>query len=219
MDLSGTISVKSTLVSRWVVLTVVSLCAVAGLAKPAASPQVVQPPAYGIGVSAGVAGHTGFAFRYYLAKGYLQASGIALMLNEGNFVATSAGLDYGRYLAISSRGGQANPAAGFHSGLFAGSRAALRGVIGVSGLSYRGKLPSDDSDAGDEAADASNSASTNSAAWSRLLSVSAGFGVDLGKVRGPGMAFALDARMSLLYDQEGFFALIFLPYGAVIYNW
>ena len=49
--------------------------------------------------------------------------------------------------------------------------------------------------------------------------MSAGIGVDLGRVRSAGMTFAVDVRMSLLYDEKGFYALIYLPYGALIYNW
>jgi hypothetical protein len=204
MDWIGSISGLSATVVRAIVSAVILLCASVGQANPAAGALAVEPISYGIGVSGGVAGHTGFAFRYYLGEGYLQASGVALMLDQGNFIATSAGLDYGHYLAM--------------------TRPRINLLRGLTvGLAYRGQPPEDDSDglidARDVAVGASQSSTTNNPVWSRLLSVSAGIGVDLGKVRSPGMTVAVDVRMSLLYDEKGFFALIYLPYGALIYNW
>ncbi len=213
MDWIGSISGLSGVVVRAIASAVILLGASVGQANPAAGALAVEPISYGIGVSGGVAGHTGFAFRYYLGEGYLQASGVALMLDEGNFIATSAGLDYGHYLVVSRRG----------THLLSGYTVALRGVVGVSGLAYRGQPPEDDSDgfidARDVAAGASQSSTTSNPVWSRLQSVSAGIGVDLGRVRSAGMTFAVDVRMSLLYDEKGFYALIYLPYGALIYNW
>ncbi len=187
-------------------------------ATDAAGTTVRRSNRHGLGVSVGVAGHSGFAYRYFLNASVIQVNAIAMMLDEGGFFAADLGVDYARHLYVwrSARGSWLPKAV------------AVRAVAGVSGLVLHDDGGSfNDSEAaplsaepvGEDDGSKPPPTTAQAAPWNWMLSLSVGLGMELGAVTEPGFSLVLDVRPTYVIDDDGFWGFVTLPFGSAVYNW
>ena len=108
-------------------IVVASASLIVGVGSAAAETVAKTTNRHGLGISGGVAGHSGFAYRYFIGPGVVQVNAIALMIDSGDFFAADLGLDYAYHLHVWQGSGR---------GMMPSSM-ALRAVAGASVLVFK----------------------------------------------------------------------------------
>lgn len=172
---------------------------------------------HALGVSGGVAGHSGFAYRYSFGDTSLQVNGLAIMLEQGSFFAGLIGLDLAHNISVWRESRV----------WFLPSALAIRAVAGVSGMWLKndtsGVSPAQAAPApvgtGQSGVKAAATSTVKPDPWGHMLSAGAGLGVELGSVGHPGFAVTLDLRPTWAVTEDGFWGFVMLPYGSMMYSW
>ena len=165
----------------------------------------------GLGFSVGVGGLNGLAYRRYFGGNYaLQLDLFPLVADSGNYVAVYGGLTFIDYLLLWNKASR--------NTLFPGTT-ALR-FVGSTGI----KLSRDQSknisvaDANCATAECQSIVS-QSAPLNYFAHVGLGIGVEVGAIARPGFSAAFDLQMTVMWDEQGFYAAYPLPNASLMYSW
>lgn len=171
--------------------------------------QEVQKNTYGLGVSAGLFGYLGFAYRQYFGNSAVQLNILPIVYDRGDYLALHFGAQYIHYMLVWSRG---------RTLAFTPASTSLRLVTGAHIAVTR-------DDGGIDVADANCIGATCKAVEGAqapadtFASAAAGFGLEFGGVTRSGFSASVDLLMTVMWDREGFWAASPLPYGALMYSW
>ena len=138
----------------------------------------------------------------------LQLNFLPNILDGGDYVFVSAGLQWVHYLVEWQRG----------NGTFRTPAGALRWVTGGGVALVRDGSRIAVNDKNCQTAEC-QAMTGQKAKLNYLVSGATGFGVELGAVRRPGLVVSGDLLMTVLFDNDGFFAAYPLPYVSAGYNW
>lgn len=153
--------------------------------------QRIQNNSHALGLSLGIAGSSGFAYRYYFANSFVQANLLPLVADRGDFLAAMAGLHIAHYMLVWNT---------TTSRALLPTTTALRVVGG--GTMY---IKREKDDLGTRTR--------------KTLSAAAGVGFEMGAVMKHGFSVSFDIMLTSLWEDSEFQALVPLPYGAVMYSW
>jgi len=193
-------------------LAAIALLATLGAPAAGSAEEATATNRHGLGVSGGVAGHSGFAYRRFIGPGVVQVNAIALMVDSGAFFAADLGVDYAWHLHI------------WHTRrrTWLPKSMAVRAVAGISGLVFKDEgqsFSNGDFEAAPRRPGDPVKTPQQVDPWSYMMSASAGFGVEMGSVVGPGFSLVIDIRPTYIVDEDGFWGFVTLPYGSAVYNW
>ncbi len=182
-----------------------------------------QQNVHGLGLGFGILGASGFVYRHYLENWFVQANGLAIYTDGGNFMAFMAGIHAGVYLSVWQTSAQ-------HQAL--PNTVALR-LVGGTSYSLARNIPGDAE--GDEVPQAIDIAVVNSpkrtttagsAAEQQptveresVASFECGIGFEVGSVMRPGISAALDILLTVSRRNEAFHSAMPMPHVALIYSW
>ncbi len=164
----------------------------------------------GLGVSFGVGGLNGLAYRRNFGNLALQLDVLPLIASSGNYLAVFGGLTFIDYLVMWNKASRST---------FFSSTTALR-LVGSTGVwlsrdqSSVAKVPA--ANANTPQAQAINNAS---APIDYFAHVGIGVGLEMGAIARPGFSAALDVQMTVMWDQIGFYGAYPLPSASLMYNW
>lgn len=188
--------------------------------KPAAATGVlrgheqdVQKNTHGLGFSAAVNPLLGFTYRRYFGNSAVQLNVLPLLADSGNYLSLHFGVEVIDYMLVWTRGGR-------NSALMNVPTTALR-LVGAAGVSLERDQSTNISvpDANCQTQVCKDAIQGNHGRIDYLGSVGAGFGFEFGAIMRPGFSLALDLMMTVLWDNDGFYATYPLPYGTLMYNW
>lgn len=153
--------------------------------------QKLQNNTHALGLTFGVAGATGFAYRYYLGNYYVQASVLPLVADQGDYLAMLTAVQFAHYLLVwnNTTAGKMLP-----------TTTALRVSLGGSAFWLTEKKDA-----------ISHQENT--------LAAQFGFGFEMGAVMRPGFSISFDVLLTSIWENGEFDSLIPMPYGAVMYSW
>lgn len=164
----------------------------------------------GIGLSVGVGGLNGVAYRHYWGNIAMQINVLPLVAEGGKYVAVFGGVQLIDYLLMWNRAAR--------STIFPAT-SALR-VVASTGL----KLSRDQTDA--VSVPTANCQSPEcqainhqSAPLHYFAHVGLGLGVELGAIARSGLSIAIDLQMHVMWDEFGFWGLFPIPSAAFMYSW
>ena len=153
--------------------------------------QKIQNNSHSLGVSFGVAGATGFAYRYYFGNNFVQASLLPLVGDQGDYLALLGGVQFAHYLLVWNN---------TTSRKLMPTTTALRATGGASTFLLSRK---DDLGTHKE----------------NTLSAHAGVGFEMGAVMKHGFSISFDVMLTSIWENYEFDSLIPMPYGALMYSW
>lgn len=153
--------------------------------------QRLQTNTHALGLTFGVAGATGFAYRYYIGNNYIQASLLPLVAEQGDYLALLGAVQFAHYLLVwnNTTARKMLP-----------TTTALRVSAGASTFLLSQKE-----------GDTSHNEST--------LAAQFGVGFEMGAVMRPGFSISFDMLLTSIWEDGEFDSLIPMPYGAVMYSW
>ncbi len=170
---------------------------------------VLQKNHNGLGLSVGVGGMNGFAYRHYWDNTSVQFDLLPLYADKGNYVAIHLGGQIIQYMLAWNSARE-----------LGGTSSALR-LVGA----YSIRIARDDSVATVEiptpnclTAACQANLTGNKSKMDYFNSVGAGFGVEFGGIGRSGFSVSVDMMMTIMWDSVGFFGAYPLPYGALMYN-
>jgi hypothetical protein len=170
----------------------------------------VQRNRFGIGLTGGVDGSTGFAYRQYFGNSALQVNLLPIVADRGNYVAVFLGAQYIDYMLVWAQGSR--------SRALAPSTTALRLVANTSV-----HLSSDDSsmniDCGTDPTPECKALQQVGTETTAYTSAGVGFGFEFGAVQRPGFSVALDLVMTARWENTRFYAAYPLPHATMMYSW
>jgi hypothetical protein len=199
--------------------TVVCLVAMSllGFARPASAAdsvakgyeETISQNHHGIGVSFGVGGLNGVAYRHYFGNFAIQADILPLVADSGNYVAVFGGLSFIDYLVMWNRASR--------NTIFP-STTALRFVGGTGIWLSRQANSISVPQANCQTAEC-QAINNRSAPVDYFAHVGLGLGIEMGAIAQPGLSAAIDLQMTVMWDQAGFYGAYPLPSGSLMYNW
>lgn len=170
---------------------------------------VLQKNHNGLGLSVGVGGMNGFAYRHYWDNTSIQFDLLPLYADKGNYVAIHLGAQIIQYMLAWNSARE-----------LGGTSSALR-LVGA----YSIRIARDDSVATVEiptpnclTAACQANLTGNKSKMDYFNSAALGFGVEFGGIGRSGFSVSVDMMMTVMWDREGFFGAYPLPYGALMYN-
>lgn len=175
--------------------------------------QEVQKNTHGLGFSAAVNPLLGFTYRHYFGNSAVQLNFLPLLADSGNYLSLHFGAEVIDYMLVWTRG------SGRNSAIMNVPTTALR-LVGAAGVSVTRDQSTNiavpDANCGPVCQKAIQG---NHGRIDYLGSIGAGFGFEFGAIMRPGFSLALDLMMTVLWDNDGFYAAYPLPYGTLMYNW
>lgn len=165
--------------------------------------QDFQANRHALGVTAGLPGSFGLAYRHYFSNSALQLNLLPIYWDRGDYLAVHVGAQYIHYMLVWARG---------RTPTFTPASTSLRLVAGTHFSISRdnGEAPG---------CTVGGVCQTFKAPAETYASVAAGFGLEFGAVTRQGFSASIDLLMTVIWDREGFFAASPLPYGALMYSW
>ena len=193
-------------------------------AAPAPAGQRItdQKNVHGLGLAFGILGASGFVYRHYIDQWFIQANGLAIYTDGGNFMAFMAGIQAGHYLSV----WQTNNA---HNTL--PNTIALRLVGGTSyslGRSTSGGAGDDEvptaidiggADSARPSPDTSATTQDTTVERETVASFDLGIGFEVGSVMRPGFSAALDILLTVSRRNGAFHSAMPMPKVALMYSW
>lgn len=173
--------------------------------------QNVQKNSNGIGFSAAVYPQFGFTYRRYFGNTALQFNILPLLYNGGDYLSLHLGVEFIDYMLVWTRP---------RSGGIIGPATALR-LVAATGLSMSRDqktnitVPSENC----QTQVCKDAIQGNHGRIDYLASGAVGFGFEFGSIMRPGFSVAVDLMMTVLWDNDGFYAAYPLPSGTLMYNW
>ncbi len=165
---------------------------------------------HGLGISFGVGGLNGIAYRHYFGNFAVQADVFPLIADSGNYVAVFGGLTFIDYLLMWNKAAR--------STLFPAT-SALR-FVGSTGVWVSRSQSNNISVAQANCLTADCQAIVNQkAAVDYFAHVGLGLGVEFGAIARPGFSAAVDVQMTVMWDQAGFYGAYPLPSATLMYSW
>ncbi len=164
----------------------------------------------GLGLSFGVGGLNGIAYRHYFDNFAVQLDVLPLIADSGNYLAVFGGLTFIDYLVLWNKAARST---------FFPSQVALR-AIGSTGVwlsrsqSTTAQVPA--ANANTPQAQAINN---YSAPVDYFAHVGLGIGLEFGAIAQPGFSAAVDVQMTVMWDQVGFYGAYPLPSASLMYCW
>ncbi len=173
--------------------------------------QDVQKNSNGIGFAAAVYPQFGFTYRRYFGNAALQFNILPLLYNGGDYLSLHLGVQFIDYMLVWTRprpGGVIGPAT------------ALR-LVAATGLSMSRDQKTNITvpDENCNTKQCQDLIQGNHGRIEYLTSGALGFGFEFGSIMRPGFSLAVDLMMTVLWDNEGFYAAYPLPSGTLMYNW
>ncbi len=165
---------------------------------------------HGLGLTFGWAGATGFAYRHYFGNTLVEANLLPLVTDQGDWLAIMMGVSGAHYMLVWQR----------MRGSVLPRTTALRAVVKATTFFSRdatvlNETPAEPNCVGTGCA----TTLSKDAKLENLTSLAGGFGFEFGAVLEPGFSMAVDMMFTVLWDEEGFQAVLPLPYLGVLYNW
>lgn len=192
-------------------------CASLSLARPASAAdsmakgyeETISQNHNGVGVSFGVGGLNGIAYRHYFGNFAIQADILPLVADSGNYVAVFGGMTFIDYLVMWNRASR--------NTIFP-STTALR-FVGSTGVWLSRQSSSVAVPAANANTPEAQAINARSAPVDYFAHVGLGLGVEMGAIAQPGLAAAIDVQMTVMWDQDGFYGAYPLPSASLMYNW
>lgn len=165
---------------------------------------------HGLGISFGVGGLNGIAYRHYFGNMALQADLFPLVADSGNYVAVFGGVTFIDYLLMWNKAAR--------STLFPAT-SALR-AVGSTGIWLSRNQSNNINVAQANCLTADCQAIVNQkASVDYFAHVGLGLGVEIGAIARPGFSAAFDVQMTVMWDQIGFYGAYPLPSATLMYSW
>jgi hypothetical protein len=170
--------------------------------------QQLQRNRHGLGLTAGVYGTNGFAYRNYQGNLAIQVNLLPLYANNGDYLSIQLGAQVSSYMLAWTRGSGVSLVPG---------TTALRLTGGYGFYASRDNalaVPA-------ESCKTVQCQKLQGAATPVAVehAIGAGFGFEFGAVMRPGFSVAVDLLMTVRFDGDGFLAAYPLPTGALMYSW
>ncbi len=165
---------------------------------------------HGLGMSFGVGGLNGIAYRHYFGNMAVQADIFPLIADSGNYVAVFGGLTFIDYLLMWNKAARSTLFPATSALRFVGST----GVWVSRNQSNNIAVPNVNCNTPECLAIVNRSAPTD-----YFAHVGLGVGVEIGAIARPGFSAAFDVQMTVMWDQIGFYGAYPLPSATLMYSW
>ena len=164
----------------------------------------------GLGISFGVGGLNGIAYRRYFGNMAVQADIFPLIADSGNYVAVFGGLTFIDYLLMWNKAARSTLFPATSALRFVGST----GVWVSRNQSNNVSVPQVNCNTPECQAINSRSAPSD-----YFAHVGLGVGFEIGAIARPGFSAAFDVQMTVMWDQIGFYGAYPLPSATLMYSW
>ncbi len=172
--------------------------------------ETISQNTHGLGISFGVGGLNGIAYRHYFGNLALQVDLFPLIADSGNYVAVFGGVTFIDYLLMWNRAARNTLFPATSALRFVGST----GVWVSRNQSNNYTVPSANCNTPECQAINSRSAPVD-----YFAHVGLGIGVEMGAIARPGFSAAFDVQMTVMWDQAGFYGAYPLPSATLMYSW
>lgn len=172
--------------------------------------ETISQNSHGLGISVGVGGLNGIAYRHYFGNLALQIDVFPLIADSGNYVAVFGGLTFIDYLLMWNKAAR--------NTLFPAT-SALR-FVGSTGVwisrnqNNNYTVPSANCNTPE-----CQAINNRSAPIDYFAHVGLGIGIEMGAIARPGFSAAFDVQMTVMWDQAGFYGAYPLPSATLMYSW
>ena len=164
----------------------------------------------GVGVSFGVGGLNGLAYRRYFGNYAVQADIFPVIADGGSYLAVFGGLTFIDYLVLWNRASRST---------LLPATSALR-FVASTGVWLSRNQSSNFSVSPDNCHAADCQSITHRAApIDYFAHVGLGLGIEMGAIARPGFSAAFDVQMTVMWDQIGLYGVYPLPAGTLMYSW